>query len=332
MKENNDLSFEKIKVIEKYKNKRILVIYGGWSKEREISLLTGKAILKSLLNLGLNAIGIDLTLENIETSLDGNKFDIVYIALHGRGGEDGKIQALLDLKKIYYTGSGALASGIAMNKVFTKDILFANGIPTPNFLKLDVKKVFNLDDIQKSLNDKNLHFPLIIKPVNEGSAIGVFIIENIDKLMDAIKKVKNIDSEILIEKYIKGREFTVGIIGDFVLPVLEIVSDNNFYDYEAKYKNGKSKHFIPKDLDIQILEKMQYFAKKAFDIIGCKAVARVDFMFENDEIFVLEINTVPGMTETSLLPNAAKECGLSFDELVLFILDSSFRENLYFDR
>lgn len=317
-----DINYKEI--IEKYKNKRIAVVYGGWSNEREISILTGKAILNSLLALNLNAIGIDLTLDNLDV-LDKKDFDLIYIALHGRGGEDGKLQAYLDLKDLPYTGPKFLASGIAMSKFYTKNVLLANGVSTAKFFKIDMRKEsIDLQNILKFKFEKNgLNFPVVAKPVNEGSAVGVHIVENFDQLFNSIKEVSKIDNEILIEKYIKGREFTVGIVGDLTLPVLEIVSDNKFYDFEAKYKNGKSKHFVPKDVDKKILEQMQLLAQQTFDSVGCSGVGRVDIMMEGESLFVLEINTIPGMTETSLLPYAANEIGISFEELVLLILDKS---------
>lgn len=317
-----DINYKEI--IEKYKNKRIAVVYGGWSNEREISILTGKAILNSLLSLNMNAIGIDLNLDNLEV-LDKKDFDLIYIALHGRGGEDGKLQAYLDLKGLPYTGPKFLASGIAMSKFYTKNILLANDVSTAKFFKIDIRKEsIDLQNIVKFKFEKNgLNFPVVAKPVNEGSAVGVHIVENFEQLFNSIKEVSKIDNEILIEKYIKGREFTVGIVGELTLPVLEIVSDNKFYDFEAKYKNGKSKHFVPEDVDLKILEQMKYLAKETFDAIGCSGVGRVDIMMEGEELFVLEINTIPGMTETSLLPYAANEIGISFEELVLLILDKS---------
>ncbi len=307
------------KTIETFKNKRIAVIYGGWSSEREISILTGQAIMESLARSGLNAFGLDLKRDNF-FELEKASFDFAYLALHGEGGEDGKIQAYFELKNIPYTGSSSLSSSIAMNKFFTKNILEMHNIPTAKCFKIDLTK-----EIPQNLFDKIIDgfpFPFIVKPVSQGSAIGVFIVNSESEFFSALENIKKIDSSALVEKYIKGREFTVGVVGDLVLPVLEIVAKNVFYDFDAKYEPGKSLHKLPENLAPEVIEKMAKYAKKTFDCLGCSGAARVDIICDQmSNIFVLEINTIPGMTELSLLPDAASKMGISFDELVLMILE-----------
>ena len=308
--------------LKKYQKKKIAVLYGGWSDEREISIQTGKAILNSLLAQGFNnAFGVELTADNLD-QIDRKNMDIAFVALHGKGGEDGAIQSYLEIKGIPYTGSKVLASAVAMNKYFTKKILDADNIPNAKYAKIGLETL----PTQLELELFGLKFPLVVKPVSQGSAIGVHIVNTESELSAAIEDIAKYDTEALLETYIKGREFTVGIVGDIVLPVLEIISTNSFYDFEAKYSAGKSRHEMPKDLDGETLRKMQFFAQKTHEAVGAKGVSRVDIMMdEKRNIFVLEINTIPGMTSTSLLPDAAARIGINFDELVLRILDTSAR-------
>ena len=326
-------------VLDKYKDKKILVLYGGISSEREISIETGKSILQSLLDMNLNAKGIDFKFDKFDI-FDKENPDIVFIALHGKGGEDGRLQGFLDLKNICYTGANFLASGIAMNKFITKKLISMSNVPTAKFFKLDFSsfpenfvdyKISESENFKKYIEDnilkETLNFPLVVKPNNNGSAIGVYIVNDIDELLIAIDKVKEIDTEILIEKYINGREFSIGLIGDIFLPVLEIRSKNVFYDYEAKYTDGKSNHFIPEDLDKEVLKRMQNMAIDVANILGVKGASRVDMIMEGNNIFVLEINTIPGMTKNSLLPYAAEKHGISFNELVLLILENAYKKN-----
>ena len=311
-------------ILVKYKDKKIAVIYGGWSDEREISVQTGQAILNSLLSLKLNAFGLDLTLENFD-KIDAKNMDIAYIAMHGKGGEDGKLQAYLELKGIKYTGSNSLASALAMDKYYTKKMLDSDKIPTAKYCKIDFDETTKAVDFGKVYD--LLNFPFVVKPISQGSAIGVYIVQNEEELKIALQNIAKLDTGAILESYISGREFTVGIVGDEILPVLEIISTNTFYDFDAKYTQGKSRHEVPTDLSQEILGEMKSLAKRTFDSVGCKGVARVDIMMDNfNHLFVLEINTIPGMTKTSLLPDAAARIGISFDELVLRILDSSISQ------
>jgi D-alanine-D-alanine ligase len=319
----NKLDFNTEAVLEKYKNKKIAVIYGGWSDERTISLQTGEAILNSLLSLNLNAFGLDLTLDNLDM-LDIKNMDIADIAMHGKGGEDGKLQACLELKGIKYTGSNSFSSALAMDKYYTKKMLNSDKIPTAKYCKIDFDAENKNFDFDFAKIYDLLDFPFVVKPVSQGSAIGVYIVNSEDELKTALENISKLDTGALLESYINGREFTVGIVGNQILPVLEIVSSNNFYDFDAKYTEGKSRHEMPNDLDAEKLAEMQLIAKRTFDSVGCKGVARVDIMMDtNNNLFVLEINTIPGMTKTSLLPDACNRIGISFDELVLRILDAS---------
>ncbi|MCP4482198.1 MAG: D-alanine--D-alanine ligase [bacterium] len=284
------------------REKKILVLYGGWSAERDISCLTGKAILSSLLHQRFNVAGFDVREDNL-ADID---CDIAYIALHGTGGEDGIIQDFLASKGICYTGSNATVSRVCIDKFRTKQKLDALNIPTPSYFKSKVAKLVFKGE------------PIVCKAMNEGSAIGVHIIKTQEDFERAILDLSKYN-EVMVEEYIAGREFTVGIVGDLVLPVIEIVSANEFYDFDAKYSLGKSKHLFPLGFDF-----LKDLAKKTHDALGCRAVSRVDFMLDKaGKPFVIEINTIPGMTETSLLPDAAAKIGINFDDLVFRILETS---------
>jgi D-alanine-D-alanine ligase len=313
--------FNKEEVLKKYKSKKIGVLYGGWSSERQISIQTGTAILESLKTMGLEAKGYDIN-KGFLKNISHKDIDVAYIALHGEGGEDGCIQSILEFLDIPYTGSNVLSSSLCMNKYYSK-LLFESGkIPTPKFQYFKLKELGEESSIENL--SKDILYPVIVKAVSQGSAIGVHLVKNFQDLKKAILDIKKYDSSILIENYIEGLELTVGILGDDTLPVIEIVPDNEFYDFESKYAKGKSKHIIPARIDKDIEIEIKKLAKSAHDMLGCKAVSRVDIILDKkNNPWVLEINTIPGMTETSLLPDAAKSIGIDFDELVLRILDYS---------
>lgn len=305
-------------IVKKFKHKKIAVLLGGWSSERAISLKTGNAILGALKRCGLHAQGLDVG-RDFSSKLSKKTMDIAYIALHGAGGEDGAIQSLLELAGIPYTGSGVLASALAMDKHYSKQMFRAAGVPTPASLCV------SLDEITEKQvrNLKNIKYPVVVKPVRQGSAIGVHCVHNKQKLCDALDDVKQYENRALVEQYIKGTELTVGIVGEHVLPVIEIVPANEFYDFESKYTQGKSKHIIPARVSKKMQRIAQDVAQRAHNALGCRAVSRVDLIADEQSVWVLEVNTIPGMTETSLLPDAARAAGISFDELVLLILDAS---------
>ena len=295
--------------------KRILVLCGGISKERLISLDTGKQVANELKKNKYNVI----TCEPDHTLLKNIKLfkpDIIFNALHGQFGEDGYIQTILETQKIPYTHSGVIASSIAMDKEISKKIFIKNKILTPKYIKFDYEK--NKKDIIKII-EKKLKFPVVIKPINEGSSVHVYICtkKNITK---NIKKL-SIYNQILIEEYIPGREIQVAIMNNKTLGLIELEPKRKFYDYEAKYNsNAKTKHIIPVNLIKKHLQRITSITLKAHQLIGCKGVTRSDFKFHKEKFYLLEINTQPGMTKLSLVPEIAKYNGISFIQLIEWIL------------
>ena len=295
--------------------KRILVLCGGISKERLISLDTGKQVANELKKNKYSVI----TCEPDHTLLKNIKLfkpDIIFNALHGQFGEDGYIQTILEAQKIPYTHSGVIASAIAMDKEISKKIFIKNKILTPKYIKFDYKKKqTNIIDII----EKKLKFPVVIKPINEGSSVHVYICtkKNIDKNL----KILSIYNQILIEQFIGGREIQVAIMGTKILGAIELEPKRKFYDYEAKYNsNAKTKHIIPVSLTKKDLQKIKTITKKAHQLIGCKGVTRSDFKFFKGKFYLLEINTQPGMTKLSLVPEIANYIGISFIQLIEWIL------------
>ncbi|MEW6376258.1 MAG: D-alanine--D-alanine ligase [Thermodesulfobacteriota bacterium] len=297
------------------KKKKVGVLMGGLSREREISLKTGKAILKALMEKGYNAHPINVGEDIVET-LIREKIQCAFIALHGRFGEDGTIQGMLELMKIPYTGSGVLASALAMHKVMAKKVFLCEKIPTPRF------EVFQQEKIEK--DPKRIipfPLPLVVKPAREGSTIGVSIVRREEEWPLALKEANKYDEEILVEEFMKGREITVGILEDIPLPIIEIVPKSGFYDYHSKYTKGETEYIIPARIPREKYLYAQEIGLKAFQVLDCSGCARVDLMTDEDENpFVIDVNTMPGMTETSLLPKAASYAGISFGDLVERIL------------
>ena len=295
--------------------KKILVLCGGISKERLISLDTGKQVANELKKNKYRVI----TTEPDHTLLKNIKLfkpDVIFNALHGQFGEDGYIQTILEAQKIPYTHSGVIASSIAMDKEISKKIFIANKILTPKYIKFDFKK--NKKNIIKVI-EKKLKFPVVIKPINTATHVHIYICtkNNILKKL----KVLSIYSQILIEEFIAGREIQVAIMGAKTLGVIELQPKRKFYDYEAKYNsNAKTKHIIPVSIDKKNLKKITSIACKAHQLIGCKGVTRSDFKFYKGNFYLLEINTQPGMTKLSLVPEIAKYIGVSFIQLIEWIL------------
>ena len=295
--------------------KRILVLCGGISKERLISLDTGRQVANELKK---NKYSV-LTCEPDHTLLKNIKLfkpDIVFNALHGQFGEDGYIQTILETQKIPYTHSGVIASSIAMDKEISKKIFIKNKILTPKYIKFDYKK--NNTNIIKII-EKTLKFPVVIKPINEGSSLHVYICtkKNLLKNLKALSSYR----QILIEEFIAGREIQVAIMGNNILGAIELEPKRKFYDYEAKYNlDAKTKHIIPVNLSKKDLLKITTLARKAHQLIDCKGVTRSDFKFYNGKFYLLEINTQPGMTKLSLVPEIAKYVGISFIRLIEWIL------------
>ena len=295
--------------------KRILVLSGGISKERLISLDTGKQVANELKKNKYSVISCepdDTLLKNIKLF----KPDIIFNALHGQFGEDGYIQAILETQKIPYTHSGVIASSIAMDKEISKKIFIKNKILTPKYIKFNYKK--NKINVIKII-EKKLKFPVVIKPINEGSSVHVHICtkKNIIKNLKTLR----IYNEILIEEFIPGREIQVAIMGNKSIGAIELKPKRKFYDYEAKYSsNAKTKHIIPVSLCKKDLQKITTITRKAHQLIGCKGVSRSDFKFYKGKFYLLEINTQPGMTKLSLVPEIANYIGISFIQLIEWIL------------
>ena len=295
--------------------KKILILSGGISKERLISLDTGKQVAKELIKNGYKVL-ISEPDKNLSKNITSFEPETIFNALHGQFGEDGYIQTILETKKIPYTHSGIIASSIAMDKEISKKIFIKNEILTPKYIKFNHKK--NKLNIVK-LIEKKLKFPVVTKPINEGSSVHVYICDktNIIKNLNALQEY----NEILIEEFIPGREIQVAIMDNKVLGAIELQPKRKFYDYEAKYNsNAKTKHLIPVDLSKNDLAEINNIAKKAHKIIGCKGVTRSDFKFFNGKFYLLEINTQPGMTKLSLVPEIARHKGISFIKLIEWIL------------
>ncbi len=302
----------------KIKKMRIAVLYGGPSTEREISIKSGTAVINALNKLGIKNVPIIVN-KNLEwvDKIKKSKVDFVFIALHGKFGEDGTVQSILEFLEIPYSGSGILASALSMNKQKAKEIMFANNLPTPDWRVIS-------DDTSPA--DFRFPMPCVVKPIDHGSALGVSIVKNKNEFMSAIKLASRYGNKILVEKYIEGTEITVAILGEKALTAIEIVPAGEFYDFESKYKVGMSEHIIPARLPHKIIKRAQSLAVKTFKTLGCKAFGRVDLMVSaKNEIFLLELNTIPGMTATSLLPDAAKASGFSFEEMILEMIKYSLR-------
>ena len=295
--------------------KKILILAGGISKERLISLDTGLQVAKELKKNGYK-IKISEPDGNLSKNINQFKPNIIFNALHGQFGEDGYIQTILEGFKTPYTHSGVIASSLAMDKAISKKIFIKNKINTPKYIKYSYEENnFNLiKNIQKKLK-----FPVVLKPINEGSSVNVFICtkKNISKILSSMKIYK----EIIIEEFIGGREIQVAIMGNKKLGAIELKPKRKFYDYEAKYNtNAKTEHIIPVDLPKNKLKEVMDLSLKAHKIIGCKGVTRSDFKFYRNKFYLLEINTQPGMTKLSLVPEIAKYNGISFIKLIEWIL------------
>ncbi len=292
---------------------KVAVLMGGLSAEREISLQSGNAVLTALQNKGVDAHAVDVG-ENIITELDEGNYQCAFIALHGRGGEDGTIQGLLEIMKLPYTGSGVMASSLAMDKLKTKQIWQAMALPTPDFTVIDSQK-----SCQQAL--EILALPLIIKPVLEGSSIGMSKVEDKEELIPAWQKAQQCGGTVIAERWIEGDEYTAALLDDQVLPMIKLKTTHKFYDYDAKYDADDTQYICPCGLPGERETALAELAKKAFDAVNASAWGRVDFMLdEKNQPWLIEVNTVPGMTGHSLVPMAAKQAGLSFDDLVLSIL------------
>ena len=298
------------------KNKRIAVLMGGLSAEREISLKTGRAVLNALLENGCDAVAVDVG-RDLPGQLQAVAAELAFICLHGRYGEDGTVQGLLEMMQIPYTGSGVMSSSMAMDKVVTKQLLLYHEISTPGFV------VYRVGDDLAAVLQRCRHFPLVVKPAREGSTIGISIVHNQAELEAGLAEAKKHDDLILIEDFIQGDEVTVSVLNGQALPIIKIVPRSGFYDYASKYTPGQTEYLLPAPLEVVLYNRLQDVSIAACQALSCRGAARVDFMVREREFFCLEINTIPGMTETSLLPKAAAEAGVTFNELVMQILDDA---------
>jgi D-alanine-D-alanine ligase len=298
--------------------KKILILAGGVSKERLISLDTGLQVSKELKKNGYK-VKISEPDGNLFRNVKKFKPHIVFNALHGQFGEDGYIQTILEGFKIPYTHSGVIASSLAMDKAISKKIFIKNKINTPKYIKYSYEK--NYLDLIKNI-EKKLKFPVVVKPINEGSSVNVFICtkKNILRILNSMKLYK----EIMVEEFIGGREIQVAIMGNKKLGAIELKPKRKFYDYQAKYNtNAKTEHIIPVDLPKNQLNKVMNLSLKAHKVIGCRGVTRSDFKFYRNKFYLLEINTQPGMTKLSLVPEIAKYKGISFIKLIEWILNDA---------
>ncbi|MBF7083327.1 D-alanine--D-alanine ligase [Desulfallas sp. Bu1-1] len=307
---------------------KIGVLLGGRSAEREVSLRTGEAIYQALLNNGYDAVKIDVD-RNIVENIKANGVELAFIALHGKYGEDGTIQGLLEILEIPYVGSGVLASAIAMNKITTKKILVYEGIPTPEFLTV-TRREFSARAETVEQRILQMGLPVVIKAATQGSTIGISFVRNPGEIKPALEEAFKYDPEALVEKMIEGIEITVPVLGNEepeVLPLIEIVSATGVYDYKAKYTVGLSEHIIPPRIEENIQNEIKSLAHKVYKAIGCRGLARIDFIVDNSgNTYVLEVNTIPGMTETSLFPDSARAAGISFEELIKKLIDLAMQK------
>jgi D-alanine-D-alanine ligase len=296
---------------------KVAVLFGGFSAEREVSLSSGTAVLKALVEQGINAIGIDPQFDDI-TLLKKQGFDRAFIALHGRGGEDGVIQGFLTTLGIPFTGCDVLSSAIAMDKSKTKQIWQSYNLPTADY-QIVLKESF--DESQCATIITRLSGTVMVKPVNEGSSLGMAKANNAEQLIEALNEAFKFDNKVLLESWITGQEYTVSILNGEVLPAIRMHTENDFYDYQAKYQSTDTLYFCPCGLNEHKLAQLNQIAIEAFGAIGCTGWGRVDFMLDEQHKWnLLEVNTVPGLTPTSLVPKAAKQAGYSFEELVTEIL------------
>lgn len=303
--------------------KKIVVVMGGPSTEAEVSRRSGTAILEALKAKGYNAEGLELNPATFANDIKASGAEFVFNALHGKFGEDGIIQGTLEMMGIPYTGSGVMAAAVTMDKVATKRFFMAEGIPTPKahtYFRYEFQKRDLTGEILQ-----NFGVPVVVKASSQGSSIGVVIVEKAEELAAALEEAFKYDREVLVEEFIKGRELTVAVWGNEekqeALPIIEITTVTGRYDYVTKYKVGASTHIIPAPIPEEVTKKVKEIAIRAFAVCGCSGMARVDFMLgEDSQPYAIEVNTIPGMTETSLVPDAGRAAGIEFPELCARIL------------
>jgi D-alanine-D-alanine ligase len=299
------------------------VLMGGYSSEREISLKSGKAVNDSLVGYGLNVTAIDIVdqeEDKIAAAIKKSKIDVAFITLHGKLGEDGTIQSILERLNIPYTGSGVEASQLALNKAKAQVVFRQNGLPVAPHSILTKE---NISDFYQTSSELGL--PLVVKPACEGSSIGVTIVHKEEEWMAALEKAFSFGPQVLVEQFIQGREVTVSLLGHEALPIIEIRPKDGFFDFDAKYQSQVTEYIVPAELAPEKAKEIQQIALKAFDVLGCQDFGRVDLMLDEKlKPYILEVNTIPGFTQTSLLPKAAKQKGYSFSDLCLKLLSLAY--------
>lgn len=308
-----------IQQLKNLKDKTIGVLMGGLSPEREVSIVTGNSIIEALNRKGLNALPVQVDHE-IWKTLQSNPIDLAFIALHGTFGEDGCIQGLLEYFKIPYTGPGVMGSALAYDKLKSKEIFKSNKIPTADY------EVFYKRTSEKT--GRTLDFPVVVKPTNQGSSLGISIVKNENEWKPALKTAFTYSDEVIAEKFIEGKLLAIGMQEMEPMPIVHIRPKSGFYDYEAKYTSGKTEYICPADLEKNEADRCRKIAQQVFHVLRGRGFPRVDVILDNEGIpFVLEMNTVPGMTPTSLLPMAAQKMGLGFDDLVVEIIKTAQLDN-----
>jgi D-alanine-D-alanine ligase len=302
--------------------KKVLVVLGGTSGERAVSLESGNACIKALKKKGYKVFKFDPKFKNLNL-INKKKIDVIFNALHGRDGEDGVAQSYFEYLKIPYTHSGVISSYQAMNKLMSKEVFIKNKIKTPKFISL--KKNFSKENLMNKILNKKINFPIVIKPVNEGSSIGVEICKNTQKIFKSISKLFKRYDNLILEEYIGGQEIQVAVINGKSIGAIELVPKRLFYDYKAKYtKKAKTKHIMPAKLSRKNYAKVLKIAEKTHKVLNCRGVTRSDFKFFKNNFYLLELNTQPGMTNLSLVPEIANYIGLTFENLVeKILLDAS---------
>jgi D-alanine-D-alanine ligase len=303
---------------------KVAVLKGGPSLERQVSLRSGARVEDALQRLGHDVVPIDVAADLIER-LEADRPDVAFVALHGRGGEDGTVQELLDITGIPYTGSGVLACIRSVDKVLTKHLLLEAGLPTPEFFAFSETafKELGARDALPAIEER-LAFPIVVKPAAQGSAFGVKFARTAQDVPAALVAAFSYDSRVLLERHVAGRDMAVSVLDGVALPVVEAVPrEEDFYDFESRYEIGRTDFVCPAALPPELTTRVQELAVATYELLGCRGFARVDLMVEDGtaEPLVLEVNAIPGLTETSLLPMAAEASGISFDELIARILD-----------
>ncbi|MDI6709446.1 MAG: D-alanine--D-alanine ligase [Bacillota bacterium] len=303
---------------------KIGVLMGGLSAEREVSLASGRAVMAALQDRGCNVVAIDIG-ENPPRQIMEAGIDVAFLALHGKGGEDGTIQGVLEMLQVPYTGSGVLASAIAMHKTTTKRLLLSEGLPTPRFIAVQAPTggTGGLEDLAGEVQDQ-VGLPMVIKPPMQGSTIGITFAHRREDVLPGLELAFRYGREALAEEFVQGIEVTAGLLGNqdpVVLPLIEIVSATGVYDYHAKYTPGQSTHIIPPHLPQAVQDEIGGLARRVFKLLGCSGLARVDFIVGPAGPMILEVNTLPGMTAVSLYPDAARAAGIGFPDLCLKLVE-----------